>query len=335
MSEPVHVLVVKAGGMLWAVPIDNVDQTLELTGRSVHQVAGVPMVMFRDSALEVVDIADVLGVGTHADRRSAVIVWAGGRRRAFAVDELIGQMWLERVDVPAVAQGPYVAGIVVIDGGQVVPVIEPGVVAGAWAPLTGDAFGFSEMQRSALFEVANIGSGNAATSLSALLGRPVEISYPDAALVTVAEAADKIGSSAAASAVIETAVRRDAGRVLLMFPEGSGGSVCRLLGTNIDDEVGRSALGEVGNILASSYLNAIVQMTGMTLDPEPPVVDVDVLGSLVERCLAGVDPGDPVVMMRSVMTIDSTDAQFSFLFMPRIASVEALLQNLGLGQRAA
>ena len=63
MSEPVHVLVVKAGGMLWAVPIDNVDQTLELTGRSVHQVAGVPMVMFRDSALEVVDIADVLGVG--------------------------------------------------------------------------------------------------------------------------------------------------------------------------------------------------------------------------------------------------------------------------------
>ncbi len=64
MSEPVHVLVVKARGMLWALPIDNVDQTLELTGRSVHQVGGVPMVMFRDSALEVVDIADVLGVGS-------------------------------------------------------------------------------------------------------------------------------------------------------------------------------------------------------------------------------------------------------------------------------
>lgn len=40
-------------------------------------------------------------------------------------------------------------------------------------------------------------------------------------------------------------------------------------------------------------------------------------------------------MMRSVMSVDATDAQFSFLFMPRIASVEALLQNLGLGRRAA
>ena len=76
-------------------------------------------------------------------------------------------------------------------------------------------------------------------------------------------------------------------------------------------------------------------MTGLSLYPEPPVVDVDVLGSLVERCLTGVDPGDPVVMMRSVMTIEATDARFAFLFMPRIGVVEALLQRLGLGGRAA
>ena len=62
--------------------------------------------------------------------------------------------------------------------------------------------------RSALFEIANIGSGNAATALSEMLGRPVDISYPDATLVTVAEAADKIGSSVTASAVVETGSAR-------------------------------------------------------------------------------------------------------------------------------
>ena len=55
-----------------------------------------------------------------------MIVWAGGRRRAFAVDELVGQMWLEPVEVPAVADGPYVSGIVVTDGDEVVPVTRAG-----------------------------------------------------------------------------------------------------------------------------------------------------------------------------------------------------------------
>ena len=65
------------------------------------------------------------------------------------------------------------------------------------------------------------------------------------------------------------------------------------------------------------------------------MVDIDLLGSLVERCLAGVDPGDPVVMMRSMMTIETTDARFAFLFMPRIGAVELLLSSLGLGREAA
>ena len=72
---------------------------------------------------------------------------------------------------------------------------------GRWAARRSGSRRCSE---SALFEVANIGSGNAATALSEMLGRPVDISYPDATLATVAEAADKIGSASAASAVIDT-----------------------------------------------------------------------------------------------------------------------------------
>ena len=47
------------------------------------------------------------------------------------------------------------------------------------------------------------------------------------------------------------------------------------------------------------------------------------------------DPGDPVVMMRSQMTIEATDARFAFLFLPRISAIEAVLSSLGLGREAA
>jgi len=330
MSKSIHVLVVRAEGLLWALPMDSVEQTLAFADRRVHDVAGTPVLVFRGDALEVVDIASRLGFGD-SDRLAGVVVWAGGRRRVFAVDELIGQMVLEREAVPRAAEAAHMSSVVLLESGEIVPVLEPGVIAGAWSPAGAGAFGFSELQRSALLEIANIGSGNAATALSQLLGKPVEIGYAEALLATLAEAADKIGAAASPSAVVDTPVADDGGKVLLLFPDGAGEQLCELFGTRLDDEMGRSALREVGNILASSYLNAVVEMTGMTLEPQPPTIEVDLLGSLVQRSLQGARSEDPTVLMRSVMTVESSDASFAFLFVPQLGAVELLLDHLGVG----
>jgi len=331
MSKPIHVLVVRAEGLLWALPMDSVEQTLAFADRRVHDVAGTPVLVFRGDALEVIDIASRLGVGADGDRVAGVVVWAGGRRRVFAVDDLLGQMVLEREAVPRAAEAAHMSSIVLMESGEIVPVLEPGVIAGAWSPAGAGAFGFSELQRSALLEIANIGSGNAATALSQLLGKPVEIGYAEALLATLAEAADKIGAAASPSAVVDTPVANDGGKVLLLFPDGAGEQLCELFGTRLDDEMGRSALREVGNILASSYLNAVVEMTGMTLEPQPPTIEVDLLGSLVQRSLQGARAEDPTVLMRSVMTVESSDASFAFLFVPQLGAVELLLDHLGVG----
>ena len=335
MSESIHVLVVRAAGVPWALPMDSVEQTLAFADRRVHDVAGTPVILFRNDALEMVDMAERLGLGAEHDLVFGVVVWAGGRRRVFAVDELVGQMVLEREDVPPVARSSHTSCMVLLDSGEIVPVLEPGVIAGAWSPAGTGAFGFSELQRSALLEIANIGSGNAATALSQLLGKPVEIAYAEALLATLAEAADKIGAAASQSAVVDTPVANDGGKVLLLFPDNAGEQLCELFGTRLDDEMGRSALREVGNILASSYLNAVVEMTGMTLDPEPPTIEVDLLGSLVQRSLAGAAASDPTVLMRSVMTVESADASFAFLFVPQLGAVELLLDHLGVGDSSA
>jgi len=98
------------------------------------------------------------------------------------------------------------------------------------------------------------------------------------------------------------------------------------------DEMGLTALQEVGNILSASYLNAIVEMTGIPLEVEPPHVAVDQLGRMISQSSATTGhANDPTVLMRSYLTVEGSTARFSFLFIPRLKSVELLLDRLGVG----
>jgi chemotaxis protein CheC len=134
------------------------------------------------------------------------------------------------------------------------------------------------------------------------------------------------------SALGDTPIMGDQGSVLLVFPGDTAEQLCQMLGTTMADEIGLTALQEVGNILSTSYLNAIVEMTGFALEPEPPRVEVDLLGQLIAQSAAsGGNPHDPTVLMRSYLTIEDSTAKFSFLFAPRIKSVELLLERLGVG----
>jgi len=327
-----HLLVVRSGGSDWAFPMDAVEQTFE-AGRYPSRSLGPgrAVVNFRGDALELHDLAEALGVVPAAPPGAAVVAWAAGRRRAFLVEGLVGQHHYEPVALPGLAHGPLVSRVVLDEAGAVVPVVEPGALVGAWTVGAESDFGYSEVQRSALLEVANIGAGHAATALSALLGRPIEIQYTEALLASLAEAADRAGAAAATSAVVDTPVKDEGGRVMLLFPDDAASDLCALLGSSLEDELGRSTLREVGNILATSYLNAVVEMTGLDLEPEPPSFEVDVLGSVMERSLAGsASADDPTILMRSQLVVGTSDASFSFLFVPHIRAVEALLAQLGV-----
>jgi len=330
MPNQVHVLAVRAGGLAWALPMATVEQTFNLREHPVQSVGGISVVRFRDQVLELVNVADRLGLA-HEPPVAAVVVWASGRRRAFAVEELVGQLVVDRLDLPALATGDYASGVALHDD-EVIPILEPGAVAGAWSVRDAGNLGFNDLQKSALQEIANIGSGHAATALSQLLGRPVDISYSEALLTVLAQAIDSIGAPMSRSALVDTPIQHDGGTVLLVFPDDTGERLCELLGTSLDDEMGRTALQEVGNILATSYLNAIVEMTGMDLEPEPPIVEIDLLGQLISN--SGASQGslsDPTVLMRSRLTVEASTATFSFLFVPRIGSVDTLLHRLGVG----
>ena len=47
-------------------------------------------------------------------------------------------------------------------------------------------------------------------------------------------------------------------------------------------EMEESALGELGNIVGSGFLNALADATGLTLQPSPPTVMTDMAGALLD-----------------------------------------------------
>jgi len=192
---------------------------------------------------------------------------------------------------------------------------------------------YTELQLDALRELANIGSGTAATALASMLGREVELAVPRALALPLADAVDAVGpADATVSTVVLPIVGEIEALVLLLFPAADAATLCDLLGVEPGSEVGDSAIGEIGNILGTSYINALASMTGVALEPKPPHVVCDMLGAIVASLLTGtVGDGETALVLDSELDVADAACSLSFLLLPTSGGVAELLGRLGVG----
>src|ERR1700744_2486872 len=140
---------------------------------------------------------------------------------------------------------------------------------------------YTDMQLDALRELANISSGTAATSLSQMLGREVDLNVPKAFAVPLADAVEASGDPSETVTGVALPVEGDIdGIVLLLVKTEGAATLCTLLGVEPGTEVGDSALAEIGNILGAAYLMALSSMTGLSMLPSTPHVTTDLLGAI-------------------------------------------------------
>ena len=193
---------------------------------------------------------------------------------------------------------------------------------------------YTEMQLDALRELANIGSGTAATSLSAMLGRPIDVSVPSARALELAEAVDAVGPADAevTGVVLGVSGSIDA-VVLLVFTVESAETLCELLGVEPGTDMGESALSEIGNIVGCSYIGAFASMTGLALEPTPPSTATDFLGAVVASVLAGAAlDTDVALVLDTDLIVEGSECSFGFLLVPDHNGVNELLTRLGMGE---
>lgn len=192
---------------------------------------------------------------------------------------------------------------------------------------------YSELQLDALRELANIGSGTAATALSSMLGRPVDISVPNALVLPLADAVDAAGPPDAEVTGVVLPVSGDLeGHVLLLFRPDDVVALCGLLGVEPDSEVGLSALGEIANILGSSYLGALATMADLAVEPRPPQTATDLLAAIVATVLADTAAtSDTALLLDSALDVEGTECSLSFMLVPNADGIAEVLTRLGLG----
>ena len=95
-----------------------------------------------------------------------------------------------------------------------------------------------------------------------------------------------------------------------------------------------SALMEVGNILASAYLNALGERLKMTLIPSVPVLSFDMAGAVLDFVLSEQgETGDLLFMIETEFTEDNDTFSGHFFLMPDRAAVEVILRKIGLNQQ--
>jgi chemotaxis protein CheC len=191
---------------------------------------------------------------------------------------------------------------------------------------------FTDLQLDALRELANIGSGNASTALSSMLARSVDISIPSVEALAFADAVEASGSPETEMTGIVLGVVGDMdATVLLLVTPADAATICGLLGVEADSEWAESALGEIGNVVGTSYINALAAMTGMELEPTPPATATDMLGAIVATVLSGhALAGDVALMLDTDLKVEGEDCSISFLLVPDQGGVEDLLARLGL-----
>lgn len=191
---------------------------------------------------------------------------------------------------------------------------------------------YTDLQLDALRELANIGSGNAGTALSMMLGHPVDISVPAASALPLGDAVEAAGDpEALATGVVLPIVGDLDATVLLLFPPADEAILCRQLGVEPGTEDGFSALGEIGNILGCSYVNSLAAMTGLALEPRPPETVADMVGAIMASVLAvQADRTNLALLMDSRLIVEGQQCELTFLLLPSHDGIGELLARLGL-----
>lgn len=153
--------------------------------------------------------------------------------------------------------------------------------------------GIKEEQMDILREVGNIGAGHSASAMAQLLNRKIDMEVPFAKLLSFDELVDFSAAPMSRLPASFKNGRRFNGFNVLYNAFFQAEQFIRELIGNPDfdiedlgeDHMSSSALHELGNILAGSYLTALADLTKLQLYPSVPEVSLDMFGAVISEGL--------------------------------------------------
>lgn len=194
----------------------------------------------------------------------------------------------------------------------------------------------SKLEVDALKEISNMGAGHAANALSQMINTKIEITVPDFDIIPLEQFPKAVGGQE--SAVVGTYVQLQGdivGTVMFLFPIEYALSLADvMLGREVGSskelsEMDSSALQEVGNIMASSFANAISDFLGFKIIPTPPAIAFDMAGALLNFLIAELGQKvEEAIFFNTTFITPQREIIGHLLLSPEPESMEKILEAI-------
>jgi chemotaxis protein CheC len=188
-----------------------------------------------------------------------------------------------------------------------------------------------------LHVLSEAGARNAATALSQILGRPLRLSVPWARVLPLEKVKEMAGGPSRVVCALSLKVygevrgnllvvfRREQLPILLDMVVPRSHAVPGAGDGHALNDMERSALMEIGNILACAYLNALSRLLGLSLLPSIPGLAVDMVGAVTDHLLIDFAAlTDTAVVLASRFQEPASGLKGSIFFLPHPSSLPVL-----------
>ena len=195
----------------------------------------------------------------------------------------------------------------------------------------------NDMCMDVLKEIGNIGAGNATTAMAGILGTALEMMVPKVCLMEASKLSDSIcpEEETIVGIFLEVKNEIEGSMMFLMKMPAAHYLVNKLMMRDQSyqepfDEMDLSAMKEIGNIIAGSYLSALSTMTNLKILPSVPYIAVDMAAAILSvPAIQFGQYGDNALFIATEFGDDVLMDGY-FILMPEPESYHKLLSSLGI-----
>ena len=195
-----------------------------------------------------------------------------------------------------------------------------------------------QIQLDALREISSIASANAATGLSTLVGKRVDVTVPNILIETSNRVREILGDEEEImNAVYFTFGGPFSGSITLVFPFSQSLRLAGLLtGQRFSeasdlDELGISALKELGNIATGTYLHALSHWLNIKVTQSIPTFSTDAVGVILDS-ISSNDSTDSgiAVIAENALSVNQIVYRAHLILFLQPKAVDIMLRKLGI-----
>ncbi|WP_319578575.1 chemotaxis protein CheW [uncultured Methanospirillum sp.] len=340
----VMVMMIRINNRRCAIPITNVAEVASLAAFPIQNIGHGEGILMRDEIIVLYRLDDMFG---RSQNEEVIVVLQNQNRKGAIIADLIeGQQ--EVVIKPLskfVGTCDGVSGVTIPGDGEVVPVLDVKAIlresSGQKAArkssgrrvkkvmknnvISDVEHLITDMQADELRELGNIGASHAATTLSTILNTLISIHVPEIILVQLQNLRYYLDDVAAAMVVFQIQGQLAGnGYIIIHIPKES---IIRLtsimLGQSVSereiDDMDKSALNEIGNIMTSSFLDACATLLSIIMIPSPPSMVIDMPHAALQTIIATqeIDENvDEVVLFKTELQCAEYNISANIILLP-------------------